>query len=278
MRVPLWHGLLGLRLRAAGTATQPVDDSRSTSSANSGDDSPNGNPGIAGMSKFLPEKSNWWLSLLGPAMVLWNQEPSDTFWDYTAPWSLGSYLGCLVFITSFRWFEGFCRRKLPPYGDPIQYAVYQLHRRNLKLRKEIGGVPSPEPRLGSVDRWQGEIGGITARTVRDMMAIPAGAFTTLEIGIRYYLWRFSSDYTYEADHSGPLLDELLYAFRILGFWSVVFGVVGVMVYRSRGIQNLIWDVLPEDVAEKYKNLDRLHRENKELRAARKELKRTRGRR
>lgn len=228
------------------------------------------------MSKFLPEKFIWWLSLLGPAMVLWNQEPSDTFWGYTVPWSLGLYFGFLVFLTLFRGYEGFLRRKLPPYGDPLQFALDKLHRSNLKLRQEVGGVPSPEPSAGSADRRVDETGRLTARTVVDMMSFPAAGFTGLEIGIRYYLWRFSSDYTYEADRSGPLLDELAYAFGKLGFWSVVFGVVGVLVYKSRGVQNFIWDVLPEDVTEKWKKLDRLRRENKKLRAARKEAKRTKG--
>ena len=68
-----------------------------------------------------------------------------------------------------------------------------------------------------MDRRVDETGRLTVRTVVDMMTFPAAAFTALEIGIRYYLWRFSSDYSYEADYSGPLLDELAYGFGKLGF-------------------------------------------------------------
>ena len=227
------------------------------------------------MSKFLPEKFIWWLSLIGPATVLWYQEPSDTFWDHTAPWSVGLYFGCLVFFSLYRWFEGFLRRKVQPYGDPVQHGIDKLKQSNLKLRQEADNIPSPERSAGSIDRRADDTGRLTVRTVVDMMAFPATVFTALEIGIRYYLWRFSSDYSHEADHSGTLLDELVYGFGKLGFWSVVFGLVGVLVYRSRGVQGFIWDVLPEDLAEKWKEMDRLRRENKKLRTAQEEAKRTR---
>ena len=227
------------------------------------------------MSKFLPEKFVWWLSLIGPAMVLWHREPGDPFWGYTAPWLVGLYFVSLAFIALYRWFEGFLRRKVPPYGDPLKFDIDKLHKSNLKLRQEGGSILSPAPSAGSIDRQADETGRLSVRTVVDMMFISAAAFTALEIGIRYYLWRFSSDYSYKADYSGPLLDELAYGFGKLGFWSVVFGLVGVLVYRSRGVQGFIWDVLPDDVAEKWKEMDRLRRENKKLRTARKEAKRAR---
>lgn len=227
------------------------------------------------MSKFLPEKFIWWLSLIGPAMVLWHREPGDTFWGHTAPWSVSLYFGFLVFVALYRWFDGFLRRKVQSYGDPLQHGIDKLKQSNLKLRKKACNTSSPEAMAGLMDRRVAETGRLTVRTVVDMMTFPAAGFTALEIGIRYYLWRFSSDYSYEADYSGPLLDELAYGFGKLGFWSVVFGLVGVLVYRSRGVQEFIWDVLPDDVAEKWKEMDRLRRENRKLRTARKEAKRAR---
>ena len=107
-----------------------------------------GNPSIESMSKFLPEKFIWWLSLIGPAMVLWHREPGDTFWGHTAPWSVSLYFGFLVFVALYRWFDGFLRRKVQSYGDPLQHGIDKLKQSNLKLRKKACNTSSPEAMAG----------------------------------------------------------------------------------------------------------------------------------